>query len=165
MPNIVQFTQMLNVLIVEDDKAIREQLQKIFSRRFNCVDVACNGEEAYIQYQKMLNSSSQYDVIVSDINMPIMNGLDFLKKIRQKDKDTAVVFISGRNESHLLLEAITYGVNSYMIKPINYDLLTLKIKEISTMLYYKNQYEKKEKECAYYLSLLNEHNISLQEKI
>lgn len=159
MVNLYEFTQTLNVLLVEDDERVLTQLEKFFLRRFKNVDTAANGQEAYEKYLLKLeqnDANEMYDFIFSDICMPKMDGLELLKKIRMTNKDLSIVFATARNESHKILEAINYGVNGYLVKPIDYDLLALKIKEVTSDIYFKREYKKSQEEIEHYKELLNE---------
>jgi CheY-like chemotaxis protein len=105
----------ITILIVEDEKLILETFIEIFRLKgYNC-DGAYNGLEAL----KLLEENN-YDVIISDINMPIMNGPTFFKKFREKDKDTPFVFITGYEVTKEIKEVIKKA-NAIFTKPVSYQ--------------------------------------------
>lgn len=154
MKTLNDFTQTLNVLIIEDEEVACNQIAKFFKKRFKSVDTASNGNEGFEKYCNRIDD--KYDLIISDINMPQMDGLALLKKIRENDKKTSIVFVTARSESDMMLEAINYNINGYILKPINHDLLEMRIHEISNDLFFKRKYEHSKKESENYLSLLNQ---------
>ncbi|MEA3383219.1 MAG: hybrid sensor histidine kinase/response regulator [Campylobacterota bacterium] len=108
----------LRVLYVEDEESIRIVLARGLKRRLKELEVAVNGEDGYNKYLKF-----KPDVIVTDIKMPKLSGLDMSIKIREKDKKTPIIITSAHGESKTLLKAIEIGVNGYILKPIDKDKL------------------------------------------
>lgn len=106
----------LTVLFVEDEKAIRDSYIPLLERRFKKVYAAENGEAGVSQYK-----SFNPDVIITDIAMPKLNGLEMVRKIREEDKDVSVVFLSAYTEKDYLLEAIELRPIKYFVKPINFE--------------------------------------------
>ncbi|EKD27660.1 MAG: response regulator receiver protein [uncultured bacterium] len=80
----------INILIVDDDEKIRELLQAVFSDMEYTCDTACDGQAGF---KKTVNAS--YDLIILDLNMPLMNGVDCLKAIRQVDPLIPIIVITG----------------------------------------------------------------------
>ena len=103
----------LCVLIVEDDKEVAQHLQLYLSSKFNRVDIAFNGKEAF---EKYLNY--RYDLIISDIEMPYDNGITLFQKIRKLDTDILLILFSGHTQEKYLLEMVTLKLDGYLMKPI-----------------------------------------------
>jgi len=111
----------ISILIAEDETQLREYLQEYLSIFFKKVYVAKCGHEGYLQYVE-----KKPDIIISDINMPNLNGLEMVKRIRQKDEETEIIIISAHSEEQKLLQAIELKLVTYLIKPIN----SIKLKEL-----------------------------------
>ena len=118
-----ELTKDMNVLYVEDDQLIREEVGKFLSRIFATVDLAEDGQDGLEQYK-----NGSYDIVISDINMPKMNGIDMSKNILKELPSQSIIIISAHNESEYLLELINAGIDYYALKPIN-------MKQLSDVIY------------------------------
>jgi YesN/AraC family two-component response regulator len=107
----------LTVLYIEDEDAIRESIQRYLQKLFAKVDVAQDGEKGVELYQK----KGPYDIIITDIKMPVMNGLEMLSEIKALNPEQDVIIISAYQEPIYFLEAIKLEVDGYIIKPVNFD--------------------------------------------
>jgi len=115
---IRETTKELTALFVEDNKAAREELCDTFKRFFKSVDCASNGLEGL-----ELFNQNNYDLVITDIYMPAMNGLEMLKEIKKLKKDTYTLLTTAYNEAEYYLEAIKIGVDGFILKPIELDQL------------------------------------------
>lgn len=114
----------LNLLYVEDDKELCERTKEVFENLFKSVDTAYNGQEGLDKYINHQNANgSPYDLVITDINMPIMNGIDLCKKILKQNHDQPIIIVSAHNESTYLYEAIEMGISSFITKPISSEHL------------------------------------------
>jgi CheY-like chemotaxis protein len=114
---------MNKILLVEDELALRETLQEILELNNFDVSIAGSGEEALESIQKMAP-----DLIVSDIMMPGMTGLDFIKKVHQEDKfkDIPFIFLSALASKEDQNNGIIAGAKGYITKPFKaYELMSL----------------------------------------
>jgi len=116
----------ITVLYAEDKPELREKFKKILSRKFETLLVAENGLEGYELYVE-----HNPDLILSDIKMPKMNGLEMIEKIKKIDKSAKAIIMSAFSEPEYFLKAITIGVQSYLIKPVNTKRLFQAIDEIA----------------------------------
>ncbi len=116
----------ISILYVEDEQSIREGYGRALRRIANHIYTAENGKEGLELYTKY-----KPDIVISDIKMPIMNGIEMLKAIKEIDEDCQVVFTTAHNDSSYLLEALELEVNGYLQKPVSKDLLKSKIQKIS----------------------------------
>ncbi|WP_134683684.1 response regulator [Brevibacillus migulae] len=108
---------MAQVLIADDSYIVRESLKKILSQsEHEVVAEATNGEEAYLQYRL-----HRPDLVTMDINMPVMNGIDTVKKIKHEFPDARIVMISTLGFQDQVFEAIKAGARHYIIKPFDHD--------------------------------------------
>ncbi|NOQ30289.1 MAG: response regulator [Helicobacteraceae bacterium] len=108
----------LNLLYVEDDELVRTSTAKLFSKFFNSVDTA---EDGLLGLEKFKNN--KYDLIVTDINMPNMNGIEMSQAIKEIEFRQNIVVISAHNESNFLLSLIDIGVDGFLLKPIKSEQL------------------------------------------
>lgn len=116
----------LSILYIEDDEIMALKLKSILEKIFYEVIIAKNGQEAYT----IFNDAHKIDLIISDINMPKMDGLQFLEKVREIDENIPFIFLTGRNESTKMLRAIELSITNYLLKPIDLDKLLLAIDKI-----------------------------------
>ena len=111
-------------LIVDDSDSVRDAIRSYFLELgFDQVDMAADGAQALNRLKQNLEQPTPYGLLVTDWNMPKMNGLELLKSVRQ-DKhlhDLPTYIITGIREKELIMQAIKHGVNGYLVKPINYN--------------------------------------------
>lgn len=114
---------MANILIIDDEKAIRKTLSEILSYEGYKIDEAADGEEGIKKF-----SSTTYDVVLCDIKMPKMDGIEFLEKAREINSDVPVIVISGHGNIETAVEAVKKGAFDYISKPpdLNRLLITLR---------------------------------------
>ena len=156
MQELKEFIKGLNVLYVEDELQARQISTKIFKRFFNSVDDCENGLDGFLKFQKMFTQNEKYDLIISDINMPKMDGLEMLEKIREIDENIPVIFVTARNESNILLKAIELNVVNYLIKPMGVDEVSSVILKTCEKLYLKSSIQRKQKELEIYLKTIEQ---------
>ena len=107
-----------NILYIEDEKTIRENYVRFLTRFFDNVYEAGDGEEALEIYKK-----EKIDILIVDINLPKMNGIDFLKKVRENDHTTKAIMLTANSDVDTLLSAIDLKLSQYLVKPITRDEL------------------------------------------
>ena len=110
--------QKISVLYVEDDENIRDELVDILELDVGTLYVAVDGVEGLAMYKE-----HKPDLIVTDIQMPNMDGLEMSEKIRELDNDIPIIITTAFNEPSFLIKAIDIGVDKYVTKPINLDKL------------------------------------------
>lgn len=107
-----------NILYIEDEKNIRENVKKTLLLLVNEVFDAKDIEMANkILFEKKI------DIIISDINLPTKNGIEFVKELREKDKKIPVILLSAHTDTNYLLEATKLRLVDYLKKPISFSLL------------------------------------------
>lgn len=104
----------LTVLYVEDDERLQEETKKMLSRIFKEVLVASDGKEGLATYK-----SHHIDLVITDIEMPVMTGLDMSKQIKEQNQVCPIVIVSAYTDVDYFLEAIEYDVDYYVLKPVN----------------------------------------------
>jgi len=102
-----------SLLYAEDEEGIRNNVQEILECLFKNLYLAKNGEEAFEIYQE-----KKPDLIITDINMPKLNGIDLIKKIRKHDSKVRIVIVSAHTDLDYMLNAVELHLVKYIIKPI-----------------------------------------------
>lgn len=111
----------ISILYVEDESDVREFTSKLLSSLLKNVFTAENGQDGLDLYKENINT---IDLIVTDINMPKMNGIAMCEKIRELNKEIPIVVTSAHNDTDFLKKAIDVGVSTYAMKPIDlYQLI------------------------------------------
>lgn len=108
-----------SILFVEDDIAIRENYVTALKMSYNNVYEAFDGHEAYEIY-----SREHPDIIISDINMPLVNGIDLVKKIRKIDNEVKIIMLTAYTDTETLLQAVELRLSTYLVKPVSSKDLT-----------------------------------------
>lgn len=114
---------MSNILIVDDEKAIRKTLGEILSYEGYKMDEAGDGEEALKRFKE-----KSYDVVLCDIKMPKMDGIEFLEKARESNPDVPIIMISGHGTIETAVEAVKKGAYDYISKPPDLNRLLITIR-------------------------------------
>ncbi len=130
--HLVDIGNKLKILYVEDDQSVREATMGILTKIFTDITIAIDGKDGY---DKFLNEkNTPFDLILTDINMPNMSGIDMLSEIRKTDSDISVLILSAHNDSNYFMDTIKLGVDGYLIKPLDLkqfvDLLTQTVEKI-----------------------------------
>lgn len=113
------------ILLVDDEEILRENIALILQQEGYDVVEASNGQEAY---EKYLND--KFDVLISDIEMPRMKGIELLEKISKIDPHLISIFITAYGSLETAIAALRLGASDYILKPIDFDELILKIKRL-----------------------------------
>ncbi len=107
--------KMFSILLIEDEEKLRNSLQRYLQKLFTHVTTACNGQEGLNLYQEY-----RYDIVITDIQMPYLNGLEMAKEIKKINSEQEIIILSGYNDITYFLDAINLGINAYITKPIEY---------------------------------------------
>src|SRR5450432_1394838 len=114
---------MSNILIIDDEKAIRKTLSEILSYEGYKMDEAGDGEEGLKKFRE-----KDYDVILCDIKMPKMDGIEFLEKAKETNPDIPIIMISGHGTIETAVEAVKKGAYDYISKPPDLNRLLITIR-------------------------------------
>lgn len=114
---------MSNILIIDDEKAIRKTLGEILSYEGYKLEEAGDGEEALKRFKE-----KAYDVVLCDIKMPKMDGIEFLEKAREVNPDVPIIMISGHGTIETAVEAVKKGAYDYISKPPDLNRLLITIR-------------------------------------
>lgn len=112
----------LSILYIEDDINFAKETSEVFSELFKKVDTVYNGENGIKSYMKYHKSNKKYyDIVITDISMPKMDGLNLIKNIYKINKSQSIIVISAHNNSENLLELVNIGIEQFLLKPLNFE--------------------------------------------
>jgi len=114
---------MADILIIDDEKAIRKTLSEILSFEGYKIDEASDGEEGLKKFRER-----NYDVVLCDIKMPKIDGIEFLQKAGESNPDVPVIMISGHGNIETAVEAVKTGAYDYISKPPDLNRLLITIR-------------------------------------
>jgi two-component system, OmpR family, response regulator VanR len=117
----------IRILIVEDDIQTLEKLHNILKKVYAEIVTAENGSEALIKFKEYYSDEKYFDLIISDLNMPKINGLELLELIRTIDEFVPFIFLTAHLEVNTLLKVVKLDIHDYLKKPINIDELITSI--------------------------------------
>jgi signal transduction histidine kinase len=146
----------LRILYVEDSEIVRESTCDILDRYFDKCDIAVNGEEGLQKYKQFYKEHDTfYDIVITDINMPKMNGIEMIEMILQLHAEANIIVMSAHNESDYLLQLINLGISNFVLKPVDITLFQTAIsRSIETTI---NQ-----KQLKHYHEKVNGINLALR---
>ena len=116
----------MRLLVVEDEKALCESIAKGLRLDGYEVDMVFDGEEAM-----EIISTDSYDLIILDLNLPGMDGLDILKNMRENDNETNVLILSARGGLNDKIEGLDSGANDYLCKPFHFEELEARVRSLT----------------------------------
>ena len=121
----------LTILYVEDEELAREEVADFLEFEVKAVVVAENGKDGLEKFK-----NNNIDIVVTDINMPVMNGLEMAKEIKKLSPKTPIIVTSAYSDSDFIIKAIEIGISRYVLKPIDVDeLLTMIMKSAKELIF------------------------------
>jgi two-component system, NtrC family, nitrogen regulation response regulator NtrX len=114
---------MVNILIIDDERAIRKTLSEILSFEGYKIDEAADGEEGLKKF-----TEKTYDIVLCDIKMPKLDGLEFLEKSREVNPEIPIIMISGHGNIDTAVEAVKKGAFDFISKPPDLNRLLITIR-------------------------------------
>jgi len=115
-------TEGIKILLVDDEKAFIELMAKRLRRRKQYVITAESGPEALAQME-----NESFDVVICDVKMPGMNGIEVLQEIKHRFPDTEVIMLTGHATIESGLEGVRFGAFDYLMKPTDIEILMGKL--------------------------------------
>lgn len=116
---------MAQILIVDDERVIRETLTHLLSEEGHQAESAADGREALEKIQKTF-----YDLVITDLKMPGMSGLELLRQIRLISPRTSVMIVTAYGSMESAIEALRAGAYDYLIKPLDFDDVLLRVQRL-----------------------------------
>ena len=147
---------MNKLLIVEDDRELNKLVCSYLQNANFVVETCFNGEEAY-----RLFNAENFDLIISDIMMPIMDGFSLVEKIRNKNNEVPIILMTARDDKFSKQLGYKLGIDDYIVKPFDIDELAFKVSAILR----RTNFKKSEKVIVGNLCLDNvEHTAYVNDK-
>ncbi len=129
----------ISLLYVEDERITREQISRILQRIVTELYIAEDGNQGLEIYKE-----KRPDIIMTDIMMPILNGLEMSREIRAIDRDSQIIMLTAYSDTEYLLECISLGINQYVQKPVDFSQLTSAIESCSDYILLKRKLQQQE---------------------
>lgn len=120
----VELLKNLSIMHVEDDTSVRESLMRFLKRRFDTIFTAKDGHEGFETYK-----AHRPDIFITDIQMPVMDGIEMAKKILELNPDAVIVITTAFNEKPYIDKASEIGIFEYLKKPVVKEDLTLTLRK------------------------------------
>lgn len=140
------------ILIVDDEEHIINVLKLILKSYFKNILTAQNGAEAL----NIINKEKNISCVLSDINMPIMDGISLIKNVRKTKNDVPFIFFTAYGNEQLMLEAIKYGAFDFVDKPYFDNLEKIVKKAVESNFSKEDKEQQKDDFITNYQKLLNE---------
>ena len=115
----------VNILVVEDEQAIRDALKMVLEEEGYQTQTAANGKEA----MDLINKND-FDIVITDLKMPEMDGMSLTRQIQQICPQTSVIIITAHGSLESAIEALRIGAYDYILKPFDFDDVLYKIKRL-----------------------------------
>lgn len=152
----------LNILYVEDDPDVMASLTSIMSKIFKNLYTANDGQEALELFNQLKDDNICINAIISDINMPNMDGIQLLEQIRKIDEDLPFIFTTAYSETEYLLESIRLNTSAYVLKPFDLNELIEKVEQVCQSKLHQETIQKQKKQLERYLSAID--NVAIVSK-
>ncbi len=138
---LITYTQHLSLLFVEDHDELRENTTEILKNFFHYVDSSPNGKDALMKYKQHHEQHSKYyDIVISDIQMPKLNGVELTKAIYAANPLQTIIVLSAHDESKYLLALVNIGIEYFIKKPIDYQEFLEVLLNTSKKIYHATPY-------------------------
>ena len=133
----------ISVLNVEDEAITRSAVARMLKRRVETVYEAENGKEGLELFKQ-----NRPNIVISDIRMPVLDGMGMSKEIKLLDKNSKIILTTAHSDANILLDSIEVGVDKYILKPLDMDALYSAIEQCAetVMLERKIQQQNREKD-------------------
>ena len=128
----------LTILYVEDNDIVRESTLELLQVFFDHIDVARDGEEGLSLYRK---KSPKYDIVLTDINMPKMGGIEMIEKIKEIHDRQNIIVLSAHNEAEYLIKLIDLEVTNFIVKPIDIDRFQKVFAHVIEVIFQKKEFK------------------------
>jgi YesN/AraC family two-component response regulator len=126
----------ISVLYVEDEPSTRDAVVELLQRRVREVFIARDGSEGLALFRER-----KPDVVVTDIRMPVMDGLTMARTIREENKGALIIVTTAHSDTPYMLEAIDIGVDQYVVKPVSVEKLAAAVGKCAETIEYRRAHK------------------------
>ncbi len=130
--NLGKHDDRFRILIVDDNNELREILQEYLQAEGDLIHGASNGKDALLKH-----SHGTYDLIITDLNMPELDGMELMRKVRQDSEITEFIVITAYASLDTAVEAVRVGAFDYIVKPFRMEELKVAVKNVKDKVYLK----------------------------
>ena len=134
---LITWSKDLSVLYVEDDVSLREEVSIFLSDIFEHVDLAENGQEGLDKLSK-----AKYHIVITDIRMPVMDGIEMIEEIKKHYPEQAILVTSAHNEIEYLVKLISLGVDNFITKPLRSEQIFKVLHKIVEHIHRKKELQR-----------------------
>ena len=154
----IEFFSKTNLLYVEDNKEARESTLGILEEFFQEIFMAVDGKDGY---EKFIEYYDKIDLIITDINMPNMNGIEMIEKIKESDlyNNTPILILSAHNEADYFINSIKVGINGYLLKPVDIDQLVSSLCQVAQTIKISRELQKQTSLLKQYQHIVDQSSI------
>ncbi len=157
LESLLRINEGMRILYAEDDLDLREMSVTLFEDLHFKVDACENGKCAWEKYEAF---PYQYDMIITDLNMPHMNGIELIKRIHALNPDQPIIIVSAHNETEFFLESIRNTVLGYILKPIDFTQLIETLYKTASLIHLRRENEAHKNKLQ---QMVEEKTVELQE--
>ncbi len=137
LKDLVIYLKSLKLLYVEDNEGARVSTNMVLKEFFTYITVAIDGQDGFDKF-----NSGNFDIIITDINMPKLSGIEMTKKIRDINKDIPILILSAHNELDFFMESIKLGIEGYLLKPIDLNQFLETLDKVTQRLKLSDEVDK-----------------------
>ncbi|MEA3498147.1 MAG: hybrid sensor histidine kinase/response regulator [Campylobacterota bacterium] len=141
LKELLKTTKDLNILYVEDEVQIRDEISDILKTFFKSVIVAYDGEDGLNKFTQYNKTKENIDLVITDINMPKVNGIELIQNIRKINNEISILVISAHNDTSYFLDTIKLGIDGYILKPLESDQLFISIQKVAEKINLRKENE------------------------
>jgi len=154
MNKTYKYLNSLSILYVEDETDIRDELEYFLKRRVKKLTCARDGQEGLELYKK-----ESFDLVVTDIRMPNLDGISMSKLIKKHDNDAKIVVITAFSDAEYLYECIKLNISNYLTKPLDLQLLIETLNVIAKNIYLEKENKEILNTLSQYKDIVDERSI------
>jgi len=115
----------MRILVIEDEKKVASFIKKGLEEELYQVDTAFNGKEGL-----ELTFENEYDLIISDIMMPLMNGIEYVREVRKSGITTPILLLTVKDSTKNKIDGLDSGADDYLTKPFAFEELTARVRAL-----------------------------------
>jgi len=122
----------MRILVVEDEHRIAQAIKEGLEQESYAVDVCYDGEDGYntASAAGLAGSDSDYDLIIMDVMMPVMNGYEATEKLRKEGNHTPILMLTARDQNRDVVQGLDTGADDYLAKPFSFEVLLARIRAL-----------------------------------
>ena len=148
------YSRNMSVLYVEDELISMEHTLEFLSMIFDNIITAIDGEDGLKKFKE-----NKIDLVITDINMPKLSGIDMIQQIKKIDKNCHTIILSQHNEVEVLLEAIKLNIDGYILKPLDFEELLDNLEKVVDSFIFESEAKNHKYYLEQYLSLLDKSGV------